>query len=180
MNHFDRFTVQEHEQNVASLDGRRLTEVRYHPLSLVDEPGVEEWDFGTWHQPTMGVELQYGPDAVFSAIWDRSFGTEYSVELRAGSIDEFLVPEARRPVELTAHPRWAPFIGPALEASAVWADGGADGRVPAGLALSGDSAELWIIAACPTTWPPTDHFSVGTDDVMVVFDAGHPVLQQTL
>lgn len=160
---------EQHDEAVAALTGARLSDVRYYPLTLPESDGVEEWDFGPWHQPTMGVELRAGTK-VFSAVWGWTFGC-YGLELDECAMDDLLSPSARQPVSVNAHPCWAPLIGGTITASTVWVDAIADGRrTPAALRMSGGSTDLWIAAAAPTSWPPTDEFLLGTDDVMVVFD----------
>jgi hypothetical protein len=41
---------------------------------------VEEWDFGPWHQPTMGVELLTDDGTRSSAVWGDSFD-HYGLEV---------------------------------------------------------------------------------------------------
>lgn len=46
----------------------------YYPLSCGDDgTEAEEWDFGTWHQLTMGVELLAEDGTRYSAVWGSNF-----------------------------------------------------------------------------------------------------------
>ncbi|MEU8197627.1 hypothetical protein AB0C10_27965 [Microbispora amethystogenes] len=74
-------TAVEYESTVALLRGRRIQRVIYY-LLMGGEDGceVEDWDFGPWHQPTMGVELFTDDGARFSAVWGSSF-EHYGLEL---------------------------------------------------------------------------------------------------
>lgn len=86
-------------------------------------------------------------------------------------MDDLLAPDARRPVSVVDHPRWAPLLEEPIGVSTVWVETIADGRsTPAALQLTGGSTECWIAVAAPTSWPPTNDLSLGTDDVMVLFD----------
>lgn len=171
----ERIAIDQHEQNVASLVGRRLKEVRYYPLTSGDGGSVESWDFDDWHQATMGVELRDTQDRVLSVIWGQAFGgdqattSDFGLELRVGSIDDHLIPEARRPVEATSLARWSSFIGVSLGVSTVWSAGTGPESVPVALRLTAGTNVLWIAAACPRTWPTSDEFVVGADEVMVIF-----------
>lgn len=167
-------TEHEYEGTVASLRGRRLVEVTYYPLSRGAEgTEVEDWDFGGWHQPTMGVELRAENDTRYSAGWDQSFDY-YGLEiLRApmssepGSIGE---PGGSPEVDVTGHPRWAGLTGvPLVGADIVWSEGDFGRRMPVAVELRAPRATAWLVAARPAQWPPDGRFHLGTDDVMVVF-----------
>ena len=95
---------------VTDLTGRQLVGVRYFPLVVGDRGEFEVWDFGTWHQPTMGVELRMVDGVVFSAVWGWSFG-HFGVELLAQPMEHLLNPEANRPVSVDSHRCWASVIG---------------------------------------------------------------------
>ncbi|MEU6192016.1 hypothetical protein [Nocardia sp. NPDC047038] len=41
---------------------------------------AEEWDFGDWHEPTMGVELAFHSGRRYSAIWNNTF-IEFGLEV---------------------------------------------------------------------------------------------------
>ncbi|ONM46226.1 hypothetical protein B0T44_19820, partial [Nocardia donostiensis] len=48
------------EAVVAELRGQHLADVMYYPLTIGDDGRLaEKWDFGDWHEPTMGVELTF-------------------------------------------------------------------------------------------------------------------------
>jgi hypothetical protein len=48
-------TEAEYERTALALRGRRIEKVVYYPLTGgEDGHEIEEWDFGAWHQPTMG------------------------------------------------------------------------------------------------------------------------------
>lgn len=56
------------ERVAASLSGQLIVAVRYFLLSVEDGQEPYEWDFGAWHEPTMGVELVTGDGGRFSAV----------------------------------------------------------------------------------------------------------------
>lgn len=164
----------EYESTVASLRGTRLTEVTYYPLSCGDEgTEVEDWDFGGWHLPTMGVELRAENGTRYSAVWGQSFDY-YGLEIFQASMSSQLgligEPGGSPEVGVTGHPCWAGLIGvPLLGADIVWSEGDYGLRLPVAVELRAPSATAWLVAGRPAQWPPDGRFYLGTDDVMVVF-----------
>jgi len=60
-----RLTHVQLERVVASQCGLRLVAVAYAVLTGGgDGREVDEWDYGYWHEPTMGVQLKSGPGAL--------------------------------------------------------------------------------------------------------------------
>lgn len=164
----------EYESTVASLRGMRLIEVTYYPLRCGDEgTEVEDWDFGGWHLPTMGVELRAGNGARFSAVWGRSFDY-YGLEIFQGPMSSQLgligEPGGSPEVAVTEHPCWARLIGvPLVGTDIVWSEGDHGLRMPVAVELRAPCATAWLVAGRPAQWPPDGRFHLGTDDVMVVF-----------
>lgn len=167
-------TEDEYESTVASLRGARLVEVTYYPLSCGAEgTEVEDWDFGGWHLPTMGVELRTEDGTRYSAVWGQSFDY-YGLEIfRAPISSELgLIAEPGGPAEVsvTGHPCWAALTGvPLVGAEILWSEGDYGLRMPVALELRVPSATAWLGAGRPAQWPLDGRFLLGTDDVMVVF-----------
>jgi hypothetical protein len=67
-------TPESYERLVADLRGRAILAVDYFVL-MVGEDGadIDEWDYGTWHEPTMGVWLTLDNGVVHAATWDSTF-----------------------------------------------------------------------------------------------------------
>ncbi|MBO4272325.1 hypothetical protein [Microbispora triticiradicis] len=108
-------TAVKYESTVARLRGRRIQRVIYYPLmGGEDACEVEDWDFGPWHQPTMGVELFTDDGARFSAVWGSSF-EHYGLELFLVPMIAHLVgigePGGSAQVDVTDHLRWSSLIG---------------------------------------------------------------------
>ncbi len=168
-------TAAEYESTVALLRGRCIQRVIYYPLmSGEDGCEVEDWDFGPWHQPTMGVELLTGDGARFSAVWGSSF-EHYGLELFLQPITAHLVrigePGGSAEVDVTDHFRWSSLIDRKLtRADIVWSEDREGGiRLPVAIRLCSKERTVWIAAGRPVDWPPGDVYHLGTDDVMVVF-----------
>lgn len=171
-------TAVEYERTAAMLRGRRIHRVVYYPL-MGGEDGrdVEEWDFGTWHQPTMGVELFTDDGACFSAVWGSSFdhyGLEVFPEPMTAHLRMIGEPGGSAAVAVTDHPRWSSLVDRTLTSVDIaWSqDREGSLRTPAAIRLCSREKAVWIAAGSPAEWPPTDVHHLGTDDVMVVFTAG--------
>jgi hypothetical protein len=167
-------TEDEYESTVASLRGMRLIEVTYYPLSCGDEGvEVEDWDFGDWHQPTMGVELRAENGARYSAVWGQSFdyhGLEIFQAPMSSQLGLIGEPGGSPEVGVTGHPSWAGLIGvPLVGSDIVWSEGDYGVRMPVAVGLRAPCAAAWLVAGRPAQWPPDGRFHLGTDDVMVVF-----------
>ncbi|MEV4640460.1 hypothetical protein AB0J80_24260 [Actinoplanes sp. NPDC049548] len=151
-----------------SLNGRRIERIAYY--GLVSD-SAEEWDFGTWHWPIMGVELVTDDGASYSAVWDSSLGN-FSLHLSASPMWQHLLsPEeggtCRRWL-VQDHARWAALrAGPIVDSRLIWhpdlTDSGA--TAPAALRLTFAAGDAWIIAAMeqPGGW------WLGADEVVVAF-----------
>jgi hypothetical protein len=170
-------TAVEYERTAAMLRGRRVRRVVYYPL-MGGEEGceVEDWDFGPWHQPTMGVELFTDDGACFSAVWGSSFD-HYGLEVFPEPMTAHLVrigePGGSAPLEVTDHPRWSGLVGRKLtRVDIAWSeDPTGNIRVPDAIRLCSRERAVWIAAGRPADWPPGEVYCLGTDDVMVVFTA---------
>ncbi|MGI5486822.1 hypothetical protein [Microtetraspora malaysiensis] len=168
-------TAVEYESTVALLRGRRIQRVIYYPL-MGGEDGceVEDWDFGPWHQPTMGVELLTDDGARFSAVWGSSF-EHYGLELFLEPMTAHLVaigePGGSAQVEVTDHLRWSGLIDRKLtRADIAWSEDCESGiRLPVAIRLCSRERTVWIAAGRPADRPPGEVYHLGTDDVMVIF-----------
>jgi hypothetical protein len=170
-------TAVEYERTAARLRGRRIRRVIYHPL-MGGEDGceVEDWDFGPWHQPTMGVELFTDDGGCFSAVWGSSFdhyGLEVFPEPMSAHLLRIGEPGGSALVDVTDHPRWAHVVGRKLTGVDIaWTEDPAGSiRVPDAIRLCSRERGVWIAAGRPADWPPGEVYHLGTDDVMVVFTA---------
>jgi hypothetical protein len=170
-------TAVEYERTAAVLRGRRIRRVVYYPLTGgVDGFEVEDWDFGAWHQPTMGVELVTDDGACFAAVWGSSFD-HYGLEVFREPMTAHLIgigePAGPAAIEVTDHPRWSSLIGRKLtRIDILWGEGPAGSiRVPHAIRLGARERAVWIAAGRPVDWPPGEAYYLGTDDVMVAFTA---------
>ncbi|MGW2788241.1 hypothetical protein ACWC3X_45120, partial [Streptomyces populi] len=167
-------TEDEYERSVESLRGARLVEVTYCPLSCGDDDAdIEEWDFGVWHQPTMGVGLLAEDGTQYSVVWGRSFD-HYGLEVFRGPMFDHLngigQPGGTPAVVVTDHPRWSRLIGvPLVGADILWSEGDSGVRLPVAVELRAPASTAWLVAGRPVQWPPDGRFWLGTDDVMAVF-----------
>ncbi|WP_327149293.1 hypothetical protein [Nocardia sp. NBC_01329] len=167
-------TAEKHlEAVVADLRGQRLADVVYYPLTTGDDgrcPG--EWDFGDWHEPTMGVELLTGSGHRYSAIWNNTF-TEYGLEIFPKPMTDFLLvgPGGSVAVPVSDHPRWAGLIGENIVAAEICWDHDPSGavRVPSAIRLGLRETAVWIAAGRSSDPGSEAGFYLGTDDIMVVF-----------
>ncbi|MDX5568304.1 hypothetical protein PYK79_40285 [Streptomyces sp. ID05-04B] len=167
-------TVDEYERTVESLRGTRLVGVTYYPLSCGDDgTEVEEWDFGVWHQPTMGVGLIAENGTRYSAVWGNSFdyyGLEIFQEPMSSQLTMIGQPGGTPAVAVTDHPSWSGLIGvPLVGADILWSEGDYGLRLPVAVELRAPAATAWLVAGRPAQWPPDGRFYLGTDDVMTVF-----------
>ncbi|WP_393099141.1 hypothetical protein [Streptomyces sp. LN325] len=167
-------TEDEYERTVESLRGTRLVEVTYYPLSCGDEgTEAEEWDFGVWHQPTMGVGLVAENGTRYSAVWGSSF-EHHDLEIFREPMSSRLTmigqPGGTPAVVVTDHPSWSALVGvPLLGADILWSEGDGGLRMPVAVELRAPAATAWLVAGRPAEWPPDGRFYLGTDDVMAVF-----------
>ncbi|GGP02645.1 hypothetical protein LDL08_13070 [Nonomuraea glycinis] len=167
----------EYERTAAVLRGRRIHRVVYYPL-MGGKGGcdVEEWDFGAWHQPTMGVELFTDDGGCFSAVWGSSFD-RYGLEVfpvpMTAQLRMIGEPGGSAAVDVTDHPRWSSLVGRELTCVDIaWCQDSEGGlRRPDAIRLCSLEKVVWIAAARPAEWPPAEVYHLGTDDVMVVFTA---------
>jgi hypothetical protein len=157
------------------LRGRRVRRVVYYPLTGGEDGcEVEDWDFGPWHQPTMGVELFTDDGACFSAVWGNSFN-HYGLEVFPEPMTTHLTlmgePYGPALVEVTDHPRWSSLVGRTLtHVGIAWSEDPTGGiRVPDAIQLCSRERTVWIAAGRPADWPPGEKYHLGTDDVMVIF-----------
>ncbi|GLW98259.1 hypothetical protein [Microtetraspora sp. NBRC 16547] len=170
-------TAVKYERTTALLRGRRIRKVVYYPLTDgEDGRDVEDWDFGPWHQPTMGVELFTDDGACFSAVWGSSFehyGLELFPEPMTAHLRRIGEPCGSAPIEVTNHPRWSSLVGRKLtRVEIVWSEDGEGGiRLPLAIRLCSRERTVWIAAGRPADWPPGEVYYLATDDVMVVFTA---------
>ncbi|MEV0095135.1 hypothetical protein [Streptomyces sp. NPDC050738] len=167
-------TEDEYERTIESLRGTRLVRVAYYPLSCGDDgTEIEDWDFGAWHLPTMGVGLLAESGTHYSAVWGSSFdhyGLELFREPMSSQLTMIGEPGGSPEVVVTDHPSWSGFIGvPLVGAKILWSEGDYGHRLPVAIELRAPTATAWLVAGRSAQWPPTGHFWLGTDDVMAVF-----------
>ncbi|MGK8552930.1 hypothetical protein [Nocardia gipuzkoensis] len=158
---------------MAELRGQRLAEIVYYPLTIDDDGRLaEEWDFGDWHQPTMGVELITHIGYRYSAIWNNNF-TEYGLEIFPKPMIDFLLvgPGGSTAVPVSDHPRWAGLLGKKIIAADICWDHDPRGtiRAPSAIRLGFRRNTVWIAAGVSVDTGSATSFWLGTDDVMVVF-----------
>ncbi len=157
------------EALVTGLRGQRLTTVVYYTLSAFDDDELAvEWDFGDWHEPTMGAELSTSDGHRYSAIWNDTFG-EFGIEMFPKPMDEFLGGSVAVPV--SDHHRWAGLIGRKIIAADICWRHYPDTPIPVPLAirLGFRKSTIWIAAGVSQDQGSSTNFQLGSDDVMVVF-----------
>ena len=171
-----KLTEDAYRSTAESLVGVRLTEVTYYPLNRGDDgTEVEEWDFGVWHQPTMGVGLLAEDGTQYSAVWGWSFddhGLELYREPMSSQLRGIGQPGGAAELVVTDHPSWSALVGvPLVGADILWSEGGYGHRLPVAVELRAPEATAWLVAGSAAQWPPEGRFYLGTDDVMTVFSS---------
>lgn len=155
------FTAEKNLRAVVSgLRGQRLADVVYYPLASEEDDGwvTEQWDFGDWHEPTMGVELTTDVGHRYSAIWNNAF-TCYGLEVFRQPMTDFVrIGPSWGAVAVSDHPRWAGLIGQKLiHVDTCWdTDPFGTVRVPTAVRLGTRAAEVWIAVGRPAEPGPTD------------------------
>jgi len=167
-------TAAEYEATVEGLRGTRLAEVRYYPLGGYGDDGTEaeEWDFGAWHQPTMGLELLAENGTRYSAVWGSNFdyyGLEVFPEPMPSQLTMIGQWGGAQEVVVTGHPCSGLIGVPLVGADILWSEGADRPRLPLAVRLRAPAATAWIVAGAPAQYPPEGKFYLGTDDVMAVF-----------
>jgi len=173
-----KLTADSYEGLVAGLLGRTVVAVDYYVLTGGEE-GTEpdEWDHGTWHEPTMGVELTMDDGANYSAVWGHTFDC-YGLELYPAPMREFRTridqPGGSARVSAAGHPLWAGIIFAPIESCRIqWCaeEQGAVTPVPDAVILRTAAGQVWIAAGRSAAYEPDGSFHLGTDDVLVIFEA---------
>lgn len=167
---------------VGFLLGKAIERVRYARPTFGG--GEYPWDFGGWHRPILGVQLDlagYGP---VHAIWTER-ATHFHLQFGLGALEEEWTPMRDDPAaahvwDVTGHPAWRRIIGAPIVAGSLALGRPDDPLVEAPIAvkLYAESGTVWLVAAAPldplsasddlkaeTVW-------VGADEVIVVFDDG--------
>ncbi|WP_067823492.1 hypothetical protein [Actinomadura kijaniata] len=172
-----KLTVEGYERLVAGLRGQTVLTVDYFVLMTGDEGTTpDEWDYGAWHEPTMGIELAMDSGVTYSATWNHTFG-HYGLELYQAPMGDFLLniggPGGSARTSATGHPLWAAFIAAPIESCHIlWSDHehGPETQIPEAVRLRTATGQVWIAAGRPATYPPNGRFHLCTDDVLVTFD----------
>lgn len=172
-------TSDSYDRLVASLRGRTIEAVDYFVLMVGDEgTAPDDWDYGAWHEPTMGVEMIMDDGGTYSAVWGSTFDY-YGVELHSASMRDFLShigePGGSARVAVANHPLWAGVASAPIESCRVqWCseDHGARTPVPEAIHLRTAAGQVWIAAGRSATYEPDGPapFYLCTDDVLVIFD----------
>ncbi|MFJ6118883.1 hypothetical protein ACWGJX_14745 [Streptomyces sp. NPDC054775] len=166
-----------YERLVAGLRGQTIVAVDYFVLMGGDEgTDPDEWDYGTWHEPTMGVELTMDDGGTYSAVWGSTFDY-YGVELYPAPMRDFLshIDEPGGParVAVAEHSLWAGIISAPIESCRVqWCgeEHGSPTPVPEAIHVRTVAGQVWIAAGRSATYEPDGPFHLCTDDVLVIFD----------
>ena len=174
-----RLTHAQLERIVASLRGLRITQIDYALLTGgPDGNDILEWDYGAFHEPTMGLQLTSDIGAAFTVTWGSSFGY-YSMETHDRTITDLLarIGEPGGPTILAVghHPRWRHLLGREItNTEAAWIDWVSGDPTICWIRLEfapADESEhepesIWIVSG---RWNQ-DRFHLGSDDVTVIFD----------
>ncbi len=73
---------------------------------------------------------------------------------------------------MTSHARWASLIlEPLVHAKVIWQRDVTDvaGLAPVAVGLWFLDGPVWIAAAAPSVWPPEERYSLGANEIMVIF-----------
>jgi len=165
-------TTAENKRVAARLTGDRIAAVWYFLLSAGDDREPPEWDFGVWHQPTMGVQVSTEQGGVFSAMWSQYQEWGFGVDLfDSPAADRLAAGGLWCQVNVSDHPAWIPLLGRAVTASFRWNDFGT-GRPPCpeAVKLASSAASLWIITAGWERRESKLSVQLGLDDLVVIFD----------
>lgn len=172
-------TSDSYERLVASLRGRTIVAVDYFVLMVGDDgTDPDEWDYGAWHEPTMGVELIMDDGGTYSAVWGSTFDY-YGLELHAAPMRDFLSridePGGSARVAVADHPLWTGVVSAPIESCRIqWCgeEHGAPTPVPEAIRLRTATGQVWIAAGRSATSEPDGPgpFYLCTDDVLVIFD----------
>jgi hypothetical protein len=164
---------------VAGLRGRTIVAVDYFVLMVGDEgTDPDEWDYGAWHEPTMGVELTMDDGGTYSAVWGSTFD-HYGLELYSAPMHHFLSriaePGGSARVAVTEHLLWDRVVSAPIESCRIQWCGekqGAPTPVPEAIHVRTATGQAWIAAGRSATYEPDrqGRFYLGTDDVLVIFD----------
>ncbi|WP_028803757.1 hypothetical protein [Streptomyces sp. 142MFCol3.1] len=162
---------------VAGLRGRTIVAVDYFVLMVGDEgTDPDEWDYGAWHEPTMGVELTTDDGGTYSAVWGSTFDY-YGVELYSAPMGDFLsrigLPGGAARVAVAEHPLWAGVVSAPIESCHIQWRGEEHGApVPEAIHVRTATGKVWIAAGRSATYKPDGPgpFYLCTDDVLVIFD----------
>jgi hypothetical protein len=165
-------TLEANEAVASALATRELTGVSYFPMALASENEPVEWDFGVWHQPTMGVELTTAEGSVYSLIWNQYGDWGFGVDLYDLPAAKHLIDGADAPVvEVSDHPAWAPMLGRPIAVSLCWNDYGTGlPPCPEAIQFATEQTSLWTLAADWSRTQGRTSIQLGMDDLMVVFD----------
>lgn len=164
----------EYEAVVGQLVGRQIEKTTYYGLHDYND-SIEDWDYGDWHYPVMGVELTMTDAEVYSAVWGSSFA-HYGLEIFPSPMSIHLrnvgEPDGPPMWDVTAHPRWVNLTRqPITRAQILWDESVGDlgpVRCPNAVRLDLPTGSAWLVAAAPA-WPDLEAFWVGTDEVIVGF-----------
>ncbi len=170
-------TSDSYERLVADLHGRTILAVDYFVLmGGAEGTDPDAWDYGAWHEPTMGVELTMDNGGTFSAVWGSTFDY-YGVELYQAPMHDFLrgieEPGGSTRVAVAEHPLWAGIITAPIDSCRIqWCgeEHGAPTPVPEALYVRTAVGQVWIAVGRSATSEPDGRFHLGTDDLLVIFD----------
>lgn len=163
----------------ASLSGQRLQRVTYWVL----RHEREDWDAGTHHRTTMGVELLTSDGQHFTACWGDALG-RFGLELLVCPAVAIFKNDPA-PVDATGHPWWKSHQLAPITAELIWGTGYVDdtapgfhgelgGRAPVALLVTALDNPVWIAAAEAQPSSASDRVRgghlLGSDAVLVTGD----------
>lgn len=159
------------------LVGQSIVGVRYTGLRY-ETPDIE-WDFGEWHYPEVGIELETSTGSLYYATWGSQV-VHFELTLASGSLSDVWLPSQRgeaRTWDVSNHPLWVPMLSTPIQVVELISGrpDGTDVAAPIAARIEMTAGELWIVAGGPkhprvegllstkTAW-------VGFDELMVVFE----------
>jgi hypothetical protein len=163
-------TRESYAEALANLRGHALSEVAYFGFSWFGS----DWDEGSYHRASMGVELVRDDGRRFFAGWGDAFG-HFGLELVDAAASEILhnQPERR---DFSHHRWWRPFIHAPMAATAIWQSGhnDSDESAPVALELSTDDHRVWVVSAQKEEGLDA-RYLLGLDEVLVTADRSFAV-----
>lgn len=153
---------------VARLSGRRIERATYYLL-----PSEHEYEHGSFHAATMGVELRLTDATTVVACWGDAFG-HFGLEPQLARAADVFKNDPTA-YDVSSHPWWRRFSSSPATARLIWRTGyvDRDDPAPVALQLATHRHSVWIFAAQQVKDDDAAAqrgFLLGLDEVFVTAD----------